>query len=200
VGARREETQVVSPDLPHPHRPDDAAAFVAGLEADLQALAAAEADLERDSEVAERTRIERGSVTLADRLAAARGPVEIATAGGGRHSGLVTDSGDGWVLLDHTPVGQRAATAEHLVRTDAVHGVRGLGRPRTVARGVLPPRSLAAVLRGWCRDRAEVSVLLLDGGATAGLASAAYADHLELSTGGGATLAVPFAAMAVVSR
>jgi hypothetical protein len=191
---------VASPDLPHRDQPDDAAAFVAGLEADLQALAAAEADLERDSEVAERTRIERASLTLADRLAAARGPVEITTAGGGRHAGLVVDSGDSWVLLHHVPVGGRAAAAEHLVRTDAVHRVRGLGRPRTSAAGVLPPRSLGSVLRAWCRDRSEVSVLLVDGGATAGLASAAYADHFELSTGGGATVAVPFTAIAVVSR
>jgi hypothetical protein len=33
-----------------------------------------------------------------------------------------------------------------------------------------------------------------------GLASAAYADHLELSTGGGATVVVPYDAIAVVSR
>ena len=183
-----------------PHRDDDAAAFVSGLEADLQALAAAEADLERDSEVAERTRIERGSVTIADRLATARGPVELTTAGGSRHAGLVVDSGDGWVLLQHVPVGQRAGTAQHLVRSEALHAVRGLGRPRVPIRSGLPPRSLAAVLRAWCRDRAEVSVLLVDGGAVAGLASATYADHLEVSVGGGATVSVPFAALAVVSR
>jgi hypothetical protein len=34
----------------------------------------------------------------------------------------------------------------------------------------------------------------------AGLASAAYADHLEVSVGGGEVVTVPFGAMAVVSR
>lgn len=191
---------MVASDLPPRDEPDDAAAFVSGLEADLQALAAAEADLERDAEVAERTRIERTTVTLADRLGAAHGPVEVSTAGGGRHAGLVVDAGDGWVLLQHVPVGQRTATAEHLVRTDAVHAVRGLGRPRVAPRPALRPRSLASVLRAWCRDRVQVSVLRVDGEVTAGLASAAYADHLELSVGGGATVALPFAALAVVSR
>ena len=46
------------------------------------------ADLERDSEVAERTRIERGSVTIADRLATARGPVEL-----GHHEACQRNSG-----------------------------------------------------------------------------------------------------------
>ena len=179
---------------------DDDVALVAGLEADLQALAAAEADLERDAEVAERTRIERSAVTLADRLRAARGPVEIGTAGGGRHAGRVVETGEGWVRLEHVPVGARAITAEHLVLTSAVHVVRGLSRAHGASPGGLPARSLASVLRAWCRDRAEVSVLLVDGVVVAGLASAAYADHLEVSTGGGATVTVPFGAMAVVSR
>jgi hypothetical protein len=177
-------------------RPDD---LVAGLEADLAALAGAEADLERDAEVAERTRIERSSVTLADRLRGARGPVELATLGGARHAGAVSEVGDGWVLLARVPPGRVAPSAEHLVLLASVVAVRGLGRAR-VTPGRLGPRSLASVLRAWCRDRAFVSVLSTDGAVVTGLASAAFADHLELSTGGGATVVVPFPAMAVVSR
>jgi molybdopterin-binding protein len=56
------------------------------------------------------------------------------------------------------------------------------------------------VLRAWCRDRSDVSVSLVDGELVTGVASAVYADHLELSTGGGATVVVPWEAMAVVSR
>jgi hypothetical protein len=192
---------VAPPEVPAgmPQRGDHAA-LVAGLEADLQALAAAEADLERDAEVAERTRIERSAVTLADRLRAARGPVEISTAGGARHAGRVVEAGEGWVRLEHVPAGARTITAEHLVVISAVYVVRGLGRTHSASPGGLPPRSLASVLRAWCRDRSDVSVLLVDGVVVAGLASAAYADHLEVATGGGATLTVPFAAMAVVSR
>jgi hypothetical protein len=176
-------------------RPDD---LVAALEADLAALAAAESDLERDAEVAERTRIERTSITLADRLRGARGPVELSTAGGGRTAGTVTEVGDGWVLLARVPDLRHAGATEHLVALDRVTTVRGLGR------AVVPPgpwtgRTLTSALRAWCRDRSEVTVRLVDGTAVRGLASAAYADHLELSTAGG-TLALALAALAVVSR
>ena len=177
-------------------RPDD---VVAGLEADLVALAAADADLERDAEVAERTRIERSSITLVDRLRGARATVELTTLGGGSTSGVVTEVGDGWVVLGHVPPGQLPGTAEHLVVLAAVVAARGLGRVVASA-GPVRPRSLASVLRTWCRDRSTVSVLTSDGTVVAGLASAAYADHLELSTGGGASVVVPFAAIAVVSR
>jgi hypothetical protein len=177
----------------HPHD------LVAGLEADLLALAAADADLERDAEVAERTRIERTSITMVDRLRGAHGTVEVSTRGGARHCGRVAELGDGWVVLAHAPGGQRVATAEHLVVLGSVVGVRGLGRATEHA-GPLPARGMASVLRSWCRDRSEVSVLLLDGEVVPGLASATFADHLELSTGGGGTVALPFAAIAVVSR
>jgi hypothetical protein len=177
-------------------RSDD---LVAALEADLVALAAAEADLERDAEVAERTRIERTSITLVDRLRGARGPVEVSTLGGGRHAGRVVDVGDGWLLLGHVPVGSPTATAEHLVVLTSVVAVRGLGRGVAPA-AVLRPRPLSAVLRDWCRDRSEVSVLTTDGTVLPGLASATFADHLELSTGGGGTVVVPLATIAVVSR
>ena len=177
-------------------RPED---VVAGLEADLVALAAAEADLERDAEVAERTRIERSSISLVDRLRGARSPIEVTMLGGARCSGLVAEVGDGWVLLGDVPPGQRSPTAEHLVVLGAVVSVRGLGRVVASA-GPVRPRSMASVLRAWCRDRSVVSVLTSDATAVPGLASAAYADHLELSTGGGATVVVPFPAIAVVSR
>ena len=179
-----------------PDRPDD---LVAALEADLVALAAAEADLERDAEVAERTRIERTSIALVDRLRAARGPVEVSTLGGGRHAGRVVDVGDGWLLLGHAPGGSRTTTADHLVVLASVVTVRGLGRA-VAPEARLHPRTLTAVLRDWCRDRSEVSVLTTDGGVLPGLASATFADHLELSTGGGGTVVVPLAAIAVVSR
>lgn len=173
---------------------------VRALEDELRDLAAAEADLERDAEVAERTRIERSALTLADRLRGARSPVEVATRGGGRHAGAVAEVGDGWVVLAHVPPGARAATAEHLVVLASAVAVRGLGRPLVRDEGRLPERPLGSVLRTWCRDRSHVSVLLIEGDVVAGLASAAYADHLEISTGGGATVAVSYAALSAVSR
>lgn len=176
-------------------RPDD---LVAALEADLAALAAAESDLERDAEVAERTRIERTSVSLADRLRGALGPVELSTTGGGRSSGSVTEVGAGWVLLAPVLDGSRAGAVQHLVALDRVLTVRGLGR------GAVPPGrrttwTLTSVLRAWCRDRSEVTVRLVDGSIVRGLASATYADHLELTIDGD-VVALPLLAVAVVSR
>jgi hypothetical protein len=82
---------------------------------------------------------------------------------------------------------------------ESLVAVRGLGRARAVP-GQVRPRSLTAVLRDWCRDRAEVSVRTIDGGVLRGLASATFADHLELSTGEGGTVVVPLRTIAVVSR
>jgi hypothetical protein len=180
--------------------PRDDQGVVAALEADLAAIAAADADLERDAEVAERTRIERGAVTLADRLRAVRSPVEVASLGEGRHAGRVLE-----VLADAVVLTSVVSTAEHpgaqhLVRLPAVVAVRGLGRLVEPHRSVVPPRSVAAILRAWCRDRSEIGVLLTDGSVLVGRASAAYADHLDVSTGGGEVVTVPLAAIAVVSR
>jgi hypothetical protein len=180
-----------------PSRPRD---LVASLEADLASLAAAEADLELDAEIAERTRIERSAIDLRDRLRAARAPVEISSLGGSSHAGRVADVGLDWVLLHHVARGQHVMTAEHLVLLGPVLAVRGLGRAVIATPGALADRPVRSVLRGWCRDRSDVSVLLVDGSVIAGLASATFGDHLELSTGGGATVVVPFHAMAVVSR
>jgi hypothetical protein len=169
---------------------------VAALEADLAALAAADADLERDAEAAERTRIERAAITLADRLRAARAPVRVSVVGAAAVGGLVAEVGSDAVLL-HPPVSGRHE--QHLVRLEAVTEVDGLDRGALAPRGRLHPRSTAALLRGWCRDRSAVSVALVDGSVRTGVAGAAYADHLDLLTPSG-PVAVPFTALAVVSR
>jgi hypothetical protein len=174
--------------------------LVAALEADLAAIAAADADLERDGEIAERTRIERGALTLADRLRALRSPVEVATLGDGRHAGRVAEMGEDAVILTSVVTTAAHPGAEHLVRLAAVVAVRGLGRAVSRRTSAVPPRSTAAVLRAWCRDRSEVGILLVDGSVLAGLASAAYADHLEVSLGGGEVVTLPYVAIAVVSR
>jgi hypothetical protein len=169
---------------------------VAALEADLAALAAADADLERDAEAAERTRIERAALTLGDRLRAAQAPVRLAVLGGGSLLGLVEEVGADAVLL-RPPVSGRHD--QHLVRLDAVTEVAGLERGALAPRGRVRPRSTTALLRSWCRDRATVSVALVDGSVRSGLAGAAYADHLDLLTPSGA-VALPYRAIAVVSR
>ena len=172
--------------------PDRPADLVAALEADLAALAAADADLVRDAEVAERTRIERGSVTLEDRLRAA-GSVEVALLGGWRRAGRVVEVGDGWILLAGAP-------GEHLVALGSVVTLLGLGRAVSTS-GPLGARSMTSVLRAWCRDRSSVTACLGDGSSLTGLASAAYRDHLEIATDGpGGSVVVPFAALVAVTR
>ena len=169
---------------------------VAALEADLAALAAAEADLERDAEAAERTRIERAGIGLADRLRAARVPVRVTVLGGAAVAGLVAEVGADAVLLRPSVAGP---VEHHLVRLAAITDVGGLTRGAAEPRGRLRPRSTAALLRAWCRDRAAVSVALVDGSVRTGLAGAAYGDHLDLLTATGPTV-LPYAALAVVSR
>lgn len=172
---------------------------VSALEADLVALAAADADLERDAEIAERTRIERSRITLADRLRAAPGYVHVRTRGGAEAHGPVLEVGDGLVVVGHLTPGRSASNEEHLLPLVAVTTVTGLTGAKPPREGALPGRTVAAVLRAWCRDRSDVLVTLLDGTELRGRASAAYADHLEVTTERGAA-AIPYAALAAAVR
>lgn len=172
---------------------------VSALEADLVALAAADADLERDAEVAERTRIERAQVTLADRLRAAPGYVHVSVTGGAVAHGPVLEVGDDVVVLGHLTPGRTASTEQHLLRLGAVLTVSGLVGAAPLRPGALPARSMTAVLRTWCRDRSDVVVTLVDGTQVVGRASAAYADHLEVQTGSG-VVSLPLGSVAAVVR
>lgn len=173
---------------------------VRALEDDLVALAAADADLERDAEVAERTRIERGQVPLVDRLRGARGHVHLLLLGGGRVEGRVSDAGDGWVVVGHVRPGHDRPTSEHLVRLDSVLTVTGLVGAAPPPPSALPARPMTSVLRRWCRDRSEVSVGLVDGSTLRGRASAMFADHVDLVTVDGRTTAGPVGSVAAIER
>jgi len=172
---------------------------VSALEADLVALAAADADLERDAEVAERTRIERAQVTLTDRLRGAQGYVHLTVLGGAQVDGPVIEVGDGWAVVGHVPPGHAEPTSAHLVQVDAVLTLSSLDLAAPVP-GALRPRSLASLLRSWCRDRSDLTLTLVDGTRLVGRASAAYADHLEIAAEHGEVVSVPFAAVATVGR
>ncbi len=112
---------------------------VSALEADLVALAAADADLERDAEVAERTRIERGQQHLVDRLRAVRGYVHLTVLGGAVVGGPVIEVGDGWVVLGHLPPGHATASTEQHLRAPRRRARLGSGRRRCGSR--CPARS-----------------------------------------------------------
>jgi hypothetical protein len=145
------------------------------LFADLESQWEAEARRELDAEVADRTRRERATLGLYDRLAAA-GDADLAVTlrDGTRLAGRVVDVGDGWVLVGRP--GGRAA----LVPFPAVAAVLGLpGR----AGGSAVGRSfgLGYALRGLSRDRSVVALTDVTGSVATGTIDAVGADALELS-------------------
>ena len=147
---------------------DDERSLVASLEADLASIAAADADLERDAEIAERTRIERGAVTLVDRLGALRSPVELATLGDGRHAGRIAELGADAVVITSIVSTAAHPGAEHLIRLDAVVAVRGLGRAGDCLVGISTSGNSGNVLRAFEDARSigvtTIGLLGRDGG------------------------------------
>jgi hypothetical protein len=147
-------------------------------------LAAADA-AELAGEVEERTRLERGQIELADRVAAARGlPLTLDVGGRDRVAGRLLDVGAGWLLLDEAGAG--TPTAPALVPMGALLAVSGLSRRADVAS---PPRrvTLAACLRAVARDRSPVRLTLRSGGGPdgptmlVGTVDAVGTDHLDLA-------------------
>lgn len=146
------------------------------LFADLESQADALAAAELDGEVAERTRIETGRLTLVDRLRAAHGhPVELRCAGVGRLAGRLDRIGPDWLL-----VAERAGS-EILVPFRSVLSVVGLGRRSVLPGPAAVALGLRSVLRGVARDRAPVRVVLSDGVPVDGTVDRVGADYLEVA-------------------
>lgn len=165
---------------------------------------------ERDTEVAEHTRAERGQVQLLDRLLAAEAPsLRLRVRGVGWLSAALRDVGTDWVLLDQGGT-LEGRGREVLVPLAAVTAVEGLGR----ATGPGPPGSrrlgLRAALRAVSRDRAVVRLHDTDGDHVTGTVDAVLADHLDLArhpddaprraTQVRGVVSVPYAAVALVRR
>lgn len=168
-------------------------ALFADMEAQLDAARTADLVVE----VAELTRAERATVSLFDRLRAARGePLTVRTHGGEQVTGVLRDAATQWILLD-------AQGRSSLVPLGAVTAVRGLTRHSAGAAGVVERRlTLGHALRALARDRAVVQVVT-DGGELTGRVERVGADHLDLAVGhvetrDGEPWAVPFAAIRVV--
>ena len=145
------------------------------LFADLESQREAEQRRELDAEVADRTRRERATVSLGDRLAAAgAGPVSVTRRDGSRLSGRVADVGDGWCLLGE------AGRAPCLVPISAVASVTGLAA-RAVEGSVGRRFGLGYALRAVSRDRAVVRLTDATGATCTGTIDAVGSDHLELA-------------------
>lgn len=146
------------------------------LFADLESQADALAAAELDGEVAERTRIETGRLTFADRLRAAEGQlVELRCAGAGAVGGRLDRVGPDWLLV------AEPAGPEVLVPLRSVLSVVGLGRRSTLAGPATVPLGLRSLLRGVARDRASVRAVLLDGVPVDGTVDRVGADYLEVA-------------------
>jgi small nuclear ribonucleoprotein (snRNP)-like protein len=143
------------------------------LEAQLDAASAAELA----GEVSERTRYERGQLTLADRLLAWVGqPVRLQLLGGTTVAGRLEQAAQEWVVVEHGP-------SVMLVPLAALVDIVGLGAAASTGDRQSVPRrmGLTAALRAVARDRSPVHVELIDGRAVAGTVDAVGADHLDLA-------------------
>lgn len=141
---------------------------------DLEAQLAAQARLELDAEVAERTRTERARITLGERFAGAVGtPLVVRLRGGALARGVLEDTGDGWLLL------VEGTGRQVLVATAAVLGVSGLRRPRDDTRA--RRFGIGSAVRGISRDRRAVVVVDVDGGAVHGTIDAVGADAFDVA-------------------
>lgn len=146
------------------------------LFADLEARVAAGEAAELDAEVAERSRAEAGTVTLADRLRAHVGrDVAVALTGGRRVRGRVTGVGRDVVVL------AESGTRQMLVPLAAAAVVSGLGRGAVAPSSpVVAGLGLRQALRALGRARVPVQVWTphVD---VDGVVQRVAADHLEVS-------------------
>lgn len=172
------------------------------LEAQLEAAGAAELD----AEVADRTRREGARLSLVDRARGAAGHrVSVRVLGAGALEGVLREVGSQWLLLAED--GGRDA----VVPLAAVASLTGLARwtgvPGSGGR-VFARLGLASALRGIARDRAPVSLWLVDGSLLTGTLDRVGADFVELSAHGAGeprrrqevaeVRTVPFGALALV--
>lgn len=180
------------------------------LFADLEAQQTQLERRERELEVAEQTRAERGQVELAHRLLAVEGvTLRLRVSGVGWLEATLRDVGTDWLLLDHGGT-LEGRGREVLVPLSAVAAVEGL--TRRVGDGSAAGRRLGlrAALRAVSRDRAVVRVHDRDGDHVTGTVDAVLADHLDLSrhpddsarraSAVRGVVSIPYAALGLVRR
>ena len=170
------------------------------LFADLEAQLAAHEQAARDGEIAELTRAEQASISLADRLRASVGAAtSVELPDGEVVSGMLRTVASGWLLLE----GRGASgITEHLVPAAAVCAVTGVSRQGRPSASRLDTLGLGTPLRVLQRDRARV-VVRTASGPTTGRVARVGEDHLDLEEIDRVPVrvrTVPFDAVLCVSR
>ncbi len=141
---------------------------------DFEAQLARQDRRELEVEVAERSRAEQATVSLAERLLAHDGAPLRLGIGTGTVVGRVVEAAPQWLVVDD-------GRDELLVPTAAVGSVSGLGRASALPPGqVLRRLGLGHALRALARDRAPVTVTSAVGVFT-GTVDRVAADHLDLA-------------------
>ena len=142
---------------------------------DLAAQWAAAQAQERAGEIADRTRRERATVGLLDRLLAHRGELDVVVRGGQRSLGTPVDLGQDFVVLASGP-------ARHLLPLSALVQITGLGRQLGAPSEATAARrfGLGYALRGIARDRAPVLLDDLGGRRLTGTIESVGLDHIDL--------------------
>ena len=168
---------------------------------DLEQQAEGLQQVERDLEVADRSRAEYAHVRLTSRLHALAGrDVRLTLLGGLSLSGTVERTGPDWVLLTE------ATRREWVVRSAALAVVQGASA-RAVpddALGVLRRLSLRSVLQGLADEGSACLFHLVDGSRLEGGLLRLGEDFAEVRLGGngpaGGYDLLPLAALAAVQR
>lgn len=148
---------------------------------DLGARLAALELQERNAEVAEHVRAERGQVELVHRLAADPGALlRLRVRGVGWVDVLLSDVGQDWLLAHGGGTGRMGR--ELLIPLTAVSAVDGLAdRADPRAQAASRRFGLRHALRAVSRDRAGVRIHDVDGDHLTGTIDAVLADHLDLA-------------------
>jgi hypothetical protein len=161
---------------------------------DLEGQAAALYDVERGTELVDRSRAEYHHVVLASRLVASVGSVvALEVAGVGRVEGELRRTGDGWCLLS-------GHQQDWIVRTPRIHVVHGASERSVpeVAWSPLHRLGLGSALRRLAESRARCLVHLADGAQHEAVVLRVGQDFVEVESPAGARLLVAFDGIAAV--
>ncbi|MGB3187307.1 MAG: hypothetical protein WBB15_15745 [Ornithinimicrobium sp.] len=148
------------------------------LEAQLLRLEQAE----REAEIAEVTRSERGRVSLIEALAADLGRgLRVEAMGIGRIQGDLSEVGNNWCMLEMAMQGP-ARRRSVLLAVSAIQTVAGLSGSVDQREGVSARRfDMRSALRALARDRAMVRIHLASGSTVSGTLDRVGRDHIEVA-------------------